>query len=419
MNNKKLLFKKGDRVSFLKWFLLGAALIVLYKSFDRLSDVFTWIGTIVSVFSPIVSAVIAAYLLNRPMMMFERLFSSIKSKKAQFFPKHSRGLAVLCVCLCVLIIFALIGSLVVPALINSVSSLFSNLSGYFQKAAALITSLTEQYSLLPDFDLAQGMLDLGEQVLSVIDSETIVKSLQSVANIGSALLNIIVTVIVSIYALLEKESLISVLRRVCSLFIRESTLSSISSYLVRADKMFFSYFSGQLIDCVVMCVLTTIAMLTLGIPDAIMLGFVLGIFNIIPHFGPIIANVFVVFILIVTCPLSLAIWTFIILIVIQQVDANIINPKIIGDYLNMSSFWVMFGITVGGGLFGFAGMFLGVPAMAVIRMFYRDALQHRREVAVKQTGGDAPAQSKPEESAETAGEKPKPASQKKHNRSKR
>jgi len=199
--------------------------------------------------------------------------------------------------------------------------------------------------------------------------------------VGSTVVNIILSIFVSVYMISEHEKLIAAVRRICSLFMQEKTLNSVGNYLLRADKVVYTYFTAQFVDCVIVSIFATIALAILGAPSPLVLGFIFGMMNIIPYFGPIIGGVAVVFVILVTRGFMPALWATVILLALQQIDANVVNPRILGNSLDMSPFWVIFSITVFGGLFGFAGMLLGVPIAAVLRMIYRDLLIYKKRVA--------------------------------------
>lgn len=376
----KKLKENAKLAEWLRWFLLAAAIIVVYKSFDRLSDLLGWIGGIASVAMPLVWALIIAYFLSRPTALLERALRKIK--KPKFFAKHARGLAVAVVYLLFIGLLIVLVWLLVPSLISSITSLFGNLNSYFSQATAFIEKYASQASFLPDLDIGTSIISWAKRLVSSIDVDLVVNSLQSVVDIGSTLLNITVTIMVAVYLLLEKDSLIAAAKRFMGLFLKQDKIVAVGDYLKRSDKVIYQYFVGQFIDCLLVAVLAIIALLVMGIPDAVLLGFIFGLFNIIPHFGPIIASVFVVFVMLMSSGFTATLWAFVVLLIIQQIDANIINPKILGNSLDMSEFWVMFALTVGGGLFGFVGMLIGVPVLAVIRMIYRDVLRyHSHKVA--------------------------------------
>ena len=153
----------------------------------------------------------------------------------------------------------------------------------------------------------------------------------------------------------------------------------ISEYVHNSNYIFFKFISGQLIDAVVVGILVTVAMSIIGVKYSILLGFIIGLFNIIPYFGAIVAVGLSILITVITGGLSKAFWMALIVIILQQIDSNIINPKIIGDSLEISPLLVIIAVTVGGAYFGVLGMFLAVPVAAVFKIIINDWIEAKKE----------------------------------------
>jgi len=362
------------------WFSLVAAAIVLYKSFERISDVFGWISSLISLLTPIVVAFGIAFFLNRPAGFLERQFKKVK--KPKFFANHARGLSVTAVYIVVLVLIVLIIYAIVPALVSGITSIISNSEMYLQTAAKWFTDIKETFPILADFDIGSTVIGWAESFVTSLNADTLLGYLQSIGSVGgsvgSTLANIAVSMFVSVYMLLEKESICASIRRIFSLVFKERTIRAVSGYVNRAGSVVYRYFATQFADCVIVSVMATIALTIIGTPSPLLLGFVFGMFNIIPYFGPIIGGVGVVLVILFAEGFGTALTSAIVLLVLQQLDANVINPRVLGASLEISPFWVILAITLGGGLLGFTGMLLGVPMMVVVRMLYRDALRFKR-----------------------------------------
>lgn len=373
MKNK---ISKGLLRRWLFPFSLVAASIVLYKSFDRLSDVFVWLGSMLSLFTPFLAAFAIAYFLNRPVAAIERGFSKPSNRK--LIRKHSRGFAVTIVYILFISLIVLLGYAIIPSIISGITSLVENSESYLSRADAFFGELSEKYSFMSGLDVGESVLGILRSFIAGIEVSTVVGYLKSIGDVGSVLANVAVSLFVSVYMLLERETIMAAINRICSLFMKDKTRTAVKNYLMRSDKVVYKYFVGQFMDCIIVSIMATIALLFMNTPSPVLLGFVFGMFNIIPYFGPIIGGVFVVLVILLSRGFGIAITATIVLLVLQQIDANVINPMILGGSLDMSPFWVILAITVGGGLFDFVGMLLGVPLMAVIRMIYRDLLSYKR-----------------------------------------
>lgn len=367
---------EGTWSKWLFWFSIVAASIVLYKSFDRLSDIFGLVGSLVGLLGPIVAAFVIAFFLNRPMGYIERRLKNIR--KIPFISNHARGFSVILVYIIFLVVVALIVYAIVPSLISGITSLIANSDQYIESASAWFASISEQYPFIAAFDIGDTLIGWAKAFIAGINIDTLIKYIESIGSVGSTVADIAVSLFVSVYMLLDKESICAALKRIGSLVLKEKTIRAISSYLLRANAVVYRYFATQFADCVIVSVLATIALSILDTPSPMLLGFIFGMFNIIPYFGPIIGGVGVVIVILFSRGFGLALTATIILLVLQQLDANVINPRILGESLEIGPFWVIVAITLGGGLFGFAGMLLGVPTMVVARMIYRDALRFKR-----------------------------------------
>ena len=172
--------------------------------------------------------------------------------------------------------------------------------------------------------------------------------------------------------LLERNDIKSFLQNLSGAMFSKKTNEAISRYYRKTNSIFFSFISGQLIDAIVVGIITSIAMSIMKVKYGVLLGFLIGLFNMIPYFGAIIAVGIAIIVTIFTGGIAQAIWLAIVVIALQQIDANIINPKILGNSLNLSPILVIFAVTIGGTYFGVLGMFLGVPVIAFLKLVVED-----------------------------------------------
>ena len=196
-------------------------------------------------------------------------------------------------------------------------------------------------------------------------------------NFVTSIFDIFVAFIVSVYVLAGRTEILQFFRGLIKSICGEKTFKNIEKYFNNTNDIFFGFISSQLIDAVVVGILTTIAMSIMQIKYAPLLGFIIGLFNIIPYVGAIIAVAIAIVITLITGGFSQALWMAIVVIILQQIDANIINPKIVGNSLKISPLLVMFAITVGGAYFGMLGMFLAVPVAAVLKILVEDFIKYK------------------------------------------
>lgn len=194
-------------------------------------------------------------------------------------------------------------------------------------------------------------------------------------NISVGVLNTFLAFVISIYALIFKDSLLGFFAQVSKKILSEKTFKRSKTLVQRTNEIFYKFIICQFIDACILGVLSTIILSLLGVKFAVTLGILLGICNMIPYFGSIFASIVTMIITFFTGGLSLAIATIISLLILQQIDGNIIGPRIMGGALNLNPILIILSITVGGAYFGVLGMFLSVPVAAILKILVMNWLE--------------------------------------------
>ena len=345
--------------------ILAAYFILI--NLKRVSGIFSYLGDILR---PFIIAAIFAYIVNGPMMFFERLFKFADKKKPR--PKLKRVLAIIAAwvaCLAVLVLFFVI---IIPDIKVSIVTLVNNLPGYFDSLKNLITSLAEKYqfdiSYLDSFMnfqiTAEGVMDIAKKY-----SDALIPQLENIANIsvqiGSLIADMVIAIIISVYFLFSKETLIAQLKKVLYAIFSRRFVDASVRVARETHRTFSGFINGKLLDSLIIGILCFIGMSILKFEYALLISFIVGVTNIIPFFGPIFGAVPSVLLLLMIDPWH-ALWFAVFVFALQQLDGNVIGPKILGDSTGLPALWVMFAILVGGAIWGVAGMFIGVPLFAVI-----------------------------------------------------
>lgn len=315
-------------------------------------------------------AVLVAYLLYIPCRKIENLY-----KKNKILKKKARGLAVATTYILAAIIIVILVKTIFPMLSSSIVDLAAHLPGYYDETIKFLDNLPED-SLISKEMIHEVIGNLKEiDIAQIFSLDNLAMYVQRVIGIASGLFSIFVTIIVSIYILLERNSIIKFIKRLNSSLFSEKKCITINRYFEKGNEIFFKYISSQVLDAILVGIIMSIALSIMRVKYAILLGFIIGLFNLIPYFGAIIAVIIVGLITIFTGGFTKAISVVIVLVVLQQIDANIINPKIVGDALEISKILIIFAVTVGGAYFGVLGMFLGVPVIGVIKMILDDYIE--------------------------------------------
>lgn len=369
---------KRNLSKWMYWFLLAVSIILVYKVLDNFTAIGGAIGNFFNVITPFLSGTLLAYLLYIPASRIEKKFTRTKKKVLK---RRARGLSVLLTYILAVLLIILLVNVILPVITDSVVELLNNFQGYWNSAISRLNSLPED-SFLKSQIVVDAIKSVGDAIQNIdfkeyLNPEKITTYVKSVLGVASGIFDVFVTIVVSVYILLQRGQIAKFLQKIGLAMFDEKTCMQIEKYANNTNTVFFKFISGQLIDAIIIGILVTIAMSIIGVKYAILLGFIIGLFNVIPYFGAIIAVVISVIITIITGGLSQAILMAVVVIILQQIDSNIINPKILGDSLEISPLLVIFAVTVGGAYFGVLGMFLAVPVIAVLKIIINDFLDYK------------------------------------------
>ena len=369
MNNKNNVWWK-----WIYWFTFAVAVIAVYKTLDSFNDIIYWIKNLISIIFPFIMAILISYILYIPCNKVESVYKKCKNK---FINKRARKISIFTVYILLMLACALIIKFVVPSIYKSIIDLVNNLPAYYEQAINYIKELPED-SVLKKVDLISAIENLGNiDFKRYLDIQTVTQYIKSVLGLAGVVFDIFVTIIISIYILLERRDILKFARKLCSAMFKTSVYKDIGKYFRKTNEIFFKFLSSQFIDAIIVGVLTSIAMLILNVKYALLLGFLIGLFNLIPYLGAILAVLIAALITIFTGGIKKAIIMAVVVIILQQIDANIINPKIIGSSLEISPILVIFSVTLIGAYFGVIGMFLAVPITAVIKLLINDFINYK------------------------------------------
>lgn len=369
---------KRNLSKWMYWFLLGLAIIVIYKILDNFTAIGKVIGNFFNIITPFLAGTLLAYLLYIPASRIEKNFTTSRSK---FLRKKARPISVFLTFILAILVIIIVVNVILPVVTQSVIELVNNFQEYWNTAIARLNDLPKD-SILKSDKATNIIQEIGKSLQTIdlkqyINPGKISSYLKSVLGVATGIFDIFVAIVVSLYVLLQRGQIINFFERLGMALLDQKTCSKIGKYIDSTNKIFFKFISGQLIDAVVVGILVTVAMSIIGVRYAVLLGFMIGLFNVIPYFGAIIAVVISIIITIITGGLSQAAIMAVVVVILQQIDSNIINPKIIGNSLEISPLLVIFAVTVGGAYFGVLGMFLAVPVAAVLKIVIDDFIEYK------------------------------------------
>ena len=370
--------KEKKITKWLYWFTFAVAIILIYKTLDNITEIRDWLSNFLNIIMPFIIGIIIAYILYIPAKKIENLFK--KAKKIKIVQNRARGLSVIFVYILATLVIALTINYIIPIVSTSIIDFINNFQGYYTTIVEKINNLPDD-ALIKNEAITNNIKKIGEiNITEYINIEKITKYAQGALSIATGIFNFFVSLIVSAYILLERNEIVKFAKKLSGAIFSKETCNKIGLYFNRTNEIFLKFLSSQLLDAIVVGILTSIAMSLLGVKYAVLLGIMIGLFNMIPYFGAIIAIIVATLITFITGGFSQAVWMVIITTILQQIDANIINPKIVGQSLKISPLLVLFAVTVSGAYFGILGMFLAVPVIAILKILINDYIEYKNKL---------------------------------------
>lgn len=359
-------------------FLVIIACIAFYWTIQRWSGIKETFSSLLGILSPIIGGFVLAYLLAPFVKMYEnRMFIPLGKKifknNGEKVNKFGRGMSIFFSILILIAIIAALFSLVLPQVYESIQSIVFNLSSNIRKAEAWANKWLDDFPEIEEMftetvgNLGEKLTQWAKDTLLPQMNDIITSVSVGVFNVVKAITNAFIAIVVSVYVMYSREQFAARGKKVLYSIFSVEHVKSILAALRFTDKSFMGFFTGKLLDSLIIGIICYIGCLFMDIPDSVLISVIIGITNIIPFFGPFFGAVPSALIVLMHSPLKCLVFV-IFIIILQQFDGNILGPKILGSTTGLSGFWVLFSIIVGGGMFGFVGMIVGVPAFAVIYM---------------------------------------------------
>ncbi len=354
--------------------VLGNALslifaITFFLIMNNISIVSGYISSFLNVILPFTIAFSLAYVLNTPIVWFEKKIFYKFSKRLNKF------LSITIVYILFLFFITALIFAIVPQMADTIMVISNTLPEFLTNASEEISIFLQGQNLSSDIEsqLQSVWLDF-VSFLTNLAIETIPNLLDFSLSLGAALFNTLTAIIASLYMLTGKDRLIFQVKKMLFAYIPFKRADRIMVIARRSNRIFSGFIVGKMIDSLIIGIICFIGMLFIHQPFAVLIAVIIGVTNMIPFFGPFIGAIPCAFILLLVNPMTTVIF-IIFIIVLQQIDGNIIGPKILGDSTGLSAIWVLVSIIIGNGLFGLLGMLIGVPTFAVIYSIFSDNIK--------------------------------------------
>lgn len=378
--------KKYAQIAFVA-FVTFCCCILFFFFIYRYNGFASYWQKLMGILQPIIMGFVIAYLTNPIMMFLEKhllTFLQPRMKSEKKAKKTARTLGTVGALLFFVLMIFLLLDMMIPELIKSVQNLVTSLPKEANDFVAWIQDVLSGDSKLAEL-LGTGVFSMTDYVENLIQGEFlpmvnkyfssittgVITITTGVFGVLRVFFNFVVGLVIAIYLLLGKETFIGQGKKMVYTLFSPKQGNRVIHVVRVTDKMFGGFISGKILDSAIIGVICYIGLVIMGIPYSLLVAVIVGVTNVVPFFGPYVGAA-PSFVLIALAEPVKGLYFLIFIVVLQQIDGNIIGPKILGESTGLSSFWVVFAILVGGGLFGFLGMLLGVPAFAVIYYLIRE-----------------------------------------------
>lgn len=357
--------------------LWALGVILLYKFVGDMNGLLRGIGKIASILSPFIGGLVITFVLYRPVNAVENF---LKTRRAAFWQKTARVWSLAAVYLAFLGLIAVVIAVIVPVLVQAVTGLISSLPTYYTTVVNFVNKHSGEGGIFESLNLREVINGVYNFVLNHLTVTNIISYLSGIISITGSLINVFISFIISVYMLAGRENLLSTVRRMADAFLPSRVARLSGHYARKASDIFMRYIYSMLVDAVCVCILLIPGMYISGIPYPLAFAVFVGIANIVPYFGAIISGVFSVLMLILNGEWGMAVFLAVYIVVIQQLDSNLLQPRIFGQSVGIQPIYVLLAVTVGGGLAGFLGILIGVPVTAVLKILISDLIVHCNRV---------------------------------------
>lgn len=375
---------------YLRIFIIICGAILFYAMVTHFGVVWNALGFILGILAPIIIAAIIAFLLNPVVMFFEKkVFQRLRFRSGKYL--HGFCVVFVMLVLCVLILLLL--ALIISQLAVSVKQLIDNFDNYLNAFVNMLNRLLAD-SVKEINILGINLMELDTSGISKVMNEIVQwvtghteGIIGGAMSVGSNLINTMITIMLTIYMLLDVRHLKKGISRFFRAVMVPQRYNRFSVLCSKGGRIFLRYFGSNLLDSLIIGVLCYLFMLIMGLPYSLLIAVIVGVFNFVPTFGPLVGAIVSAFLILLVNPWG-ALWFIIYSMVSQFFDANLIKPKLFGDTTGLRPMWVLAAIIVGGGLFGVVGMLLGVPMVAIIAIVVNDRIEKslKKRAYMKEVG---------------------------------
>ena len=352
--------------------------IIVIFAFINISYLWTFIKYIIAIFMPFIIGAMMAFVLNVLLNVVEnKLFKKLNKKNTKTWKKLKRPVSLVTTFIIIIAIIALILGLIIPQLKNTVELFTENFDSYKTQSVELLEKVGIEKKTINK--LNNNIENIQEEATKYIskNSDKIMQTTVGVATtVAGTVTTIVLGIVFAIYILLKKEDLTRQFKKLARAYLPEKRQTTLKEISTLSNKTFGNFVSGQCIEALIIGLLCFIGMLILQIPYAPTIAVLVGFTALIPVFGAFIGTAIGAFLILMVDPTKALIF-IIFIIILQQLEGNLIYPKVVGNSVGLPGIWVMVAVTVGASIGGILGMLLSVPVCSILYSILRTDVNNR------------------------------------------
>lgn len=359
-------------------FVVIVAAMLFYNIVSDIAPLTKYFKMVADLLMPFAIGAALAFVLN-PILKFCEQTIFPKLFRGKLSRKSSRTLGIVISYVFMFLLVVLFGLIVLPQIAVSVKTLLDQSSFYIEEARVFMNYIIANYGDNPMVnEVLQRLIASAETIVQrgyALISDLIPMVANIVINLTNSVFDAIMGLIISVYVLLSKETFAAQIKKLLTAFFSSKSVDTMLSIAHDSNEIFCGFISGKILDSLIIGLICFIGTSIMKTPYAVLVSVIVGVTNVIPYFGPFIGAIPSIILILFADPIQ-AIYFSIFILFLQQLDGNVIGPKILGDSTGLSAFWVVFSVTFFGGMFGFVGMLIGVPTFAVIYSLIRRLAEH-------------------------------------------
>lgn len=362
-NSKKLLYS-------IMAFAVGLALILAFNLIQNIQFIMAAIKEFMVVITPVIIAFAIAYILWKPTVFIETNLKKITKKLTKREPASGalRGVSILIVVSLVTMLIFLLFNTIIPPIITNLKLLIDSIPALHQTFNQYIEDISPAIESFVTQDQINQITHAITNLLSYIATQALQFGTGMITNMTGFIISVLTTIILSIYFLKDKEKLTASVYKAGQILLTPNGLKRSQQFLKDLDTVFGGFLIAQLIAAILAGIFSSLILIAIGHPFALLVGLITGVANVIPYVGPILGAILGA-LLGLFSSLNMAVLSLVLLTIYQQLDANVIQPKLLSNSVGLNPVWVLIAILIGGHYLGMLGMIVSIPSAALIQIY--------------------------------------------------